>query len=48
MRNCEDTINGAPTNGKETLRMVQRLRQIESQLGLRTRARDARQAAETL
>src|SRR5258707_4025352 len=48
MRNCEETINGAPTNGKETLRMVRRLRQIESRLGLGTRARDARQAAETL
>jgi hypothetical protein len=48
MRKCEETINGAPTNGKETLRLVKRLRQIESQLGLGTRARDARQAAETL
>lgn len=48
MRKCEETINGAPTNGKETLRMVKRLRQIESKLGLGTRARDARQAAETL
>jgi Domain of unknown function (DUF4350) len=41
MRKCEETINGAPTNGKETLRLVKRLRQIESQLGLGTRARDA-------
>ena len=48
MHKCEETINGAPTNGKETLRLVRRLRQIESQLGLGTRARDARQAAETL
>ncbi len=44
MRNCEDAINGAPTNAKEALRMVSRLRQIESALGLRTRDRDARQA----
>ncbi|MGZ8847434.1 MAG: DUF4350 domain-containing protein [Pyrinomonadaceae bacterium] len=44
MRNCEDTINGAPTNAKESLRMVQRLREIESMLGLRTRSRDERQA----
>ena len=43
MRNCEDAINGAPTNAKESLRMVSRLRQIESALGLRTRERDARQ-----
>src|SRR5450759_2918995 len=46
MRNCEDAINGAPTNAKESLQMVSRLRQIESALGLRTRARDARQATE--
>ncbi|HMG73082.1 MAG TPA: DUF4350 domain-containing protein [Pyrinomonadaceae bacterium] len=46
MRNCEDAINGAPTNAKESLRMVRRLRQIESALGLRTRERDAKQATE--
>jgi hypothetical protein len=46
MRNCEDTINGTATSGKETLRMAQRLREIESALGLRARTRDARQAAE--
>lgn len=46
MRNCEDTINGAPTNARESLRMVKRLREIESRLGLGTRSRDARQAAE--
>jgi hypothetical protein len=48
MRKCEETINGAPTNGKETLRLVRRLRQIESRLGLGTRERDQKQAAETL
>src|SRR5712692_6854149 len=48
MRKCEETINGAATNGKETLRLVKRLRLIESRLGLGTRARDAKQAAETL
>jgi hypothetical protein len=46
MRNCEETINGAPTNGKEALRMVKRLRQIEAALGLRTRERDTRQEAD--
>ena len=46
MRNCEDTINGAATGARETLRMAQRLREIEAGLGLRTRARDARQASE--
>ena len=45
MRNCEDIINGAPTNAKESLRLVRRLRQIESALGLGTRARDVKQAA---
>ena len=48
MRTCEETINGAATTGKETLRLVKRLRQIESRLGLGTRARDERQAAEIL
>jgi Domain of unknown function (DUF4350) len=46
MRNCEDTINGASTSARETLRMAQRLREIESALGLRARARDTKQAAE--
>lgn len=43
MRSCEDTINGAPTNGRETLQLVKRLREIESKLGLQGRARDAKQ-----
>jgi len=46
MRNCEETINGAPTTAKEALRMAKRLRQIEDRLGLGSRARDIRQAAE--
>src|SRR5215831_1761502 len=46
MRSCEDTINGAPTNGRETLRLVKRLRGIEARLGLQGRARDARQSVE--
>jgi hypothetical protein len=48
MRNCEDTINGAPTNARESLRMAKRLREIESRLGLGARARDDRQAAERI
>jgi hypothetical protein len=48
MRNCEETINGAATNAKESLRMVRQLRQIESALGLGTRERDAKQAAEEI
>lgn len=43
MRNCEDIINGAPTNAKESLRLARRLRDIESTLGLGTRSREARQ-----
>ncbi len=46
MRNCEEAINGVPTNARETLRMVRQLRQIEAALGLRTRERDTKQAAE--
>jgi hypothetical protein len=46
MQNCEDTINGAPTNAKETLRLVRRLREIESALGLRMRSRETKQSSE--
>jgi len=44
MRTCEDTINGAPTNARETLKLVKRLRDIEARLGLQGRARDAKQS----
>ena len=43
MRSCEDTINGAPINARETLRLVRSLRKIEARLGLQGRARDAKQ-----
>ena len=46
MRTCEDTINGASTSARDTLRLAQRLREIESALGLRARARDAKQASD--
>ena len=46
MRSCEDVINGAPTNGRETLRLAKRLREIEASLGLQGRARDSKQNAE--
>jgi hypothetical protein len=48
MRNCEEAINGVPTNARESLRMVRQLRQIEFALGLRTRERDAKQAADQI
>jgi uncharacterized protein DUF4350 len=44
MRSCEDTINGAPTGAKETLRLVTRLRDIEARLGLQERFRDTKQS----
>jgi hypothetical protein len=44
MRSCEDVINGAPTNGREALRLAQRLRQLEASLGLQGRARDTKQS----
>ncbi len=43
MRSCEDVINGAPTNGRETLRLARQLRELEASLGLQGRARDAKQ-----
>ena len=43
MRSCEDTINGAPTSARETLRLVQSLRALELRLGLQGRARDTKQ-----
>ena len=46
MRNCEDVINGAPTNARRSLDLARRLRNIEAALGLRMRAREAKQAAE--
>jgi len=46
MRSCEDTINGAHTTERETLRLVRSLREIEARLGLQGRARDAKQNVE--
>ncbi|MEO8435589.1 MAG: DUF4350 domain-containing protein [Pyrinomonadaceae bacterium] len=46
MRNCEDVINGAPTNSQQSVGLAKRLRSIESKLGLRMRSREIRQAAE--
>lgn len=43
MRSCEDVINGAPNSAKDVLRLAQRLREIESKLGLGARSRDAKQ-----
>jgi uncharacterized protein DUF4350 len=48
MRQCEETINGAPTSGRQAVDLVRRLREVEKSLGLRMRSRDARQAAERI
>jgi hypothetical protein len=45
MRSCEDTINGAATSAKDTLKLVRRLREVEARLGLQGRARDDKQNA---
>ena len=48
MRECEETINGAPISWRQTLDLVRRLREVEKDLGLRMRSRDIRQAAENI
>jgi hypothetical protein len=48
MRQCEETINGAPTTSRQALDLVRRLREVEGTLGLRMRSRDARQAVENI
>lgn len=46
MRQCEETINGAPTTWRQAIDLVRRLREVERSLGLRMRSRETRQAAE--
>ena len=48
MRNCEDVINGAPTNSQSSIRLATRLRELEGALGLRMRSREIRQQAEKI
>jgi hypothetical protein len=48
MRQCEEAINGEPINSRQSISLVRRLREIERDLGLRMRSRDARQAAENI
>ncbi len=48
MRQCEETINGAPTSWRQAIDLVRRLREVERTLGFRMRAREARQAAEKI
>jgi hypothetical protein len=46
MHDCEEAINGAPTNARQALALVAGLREVERTLGLRMRAREIRQAKE--
>ena len=48
MHECEDAINGEPVDGRKSLGLVARLREVERALGLRMRSRETRQAAEGL
>ena len=48
MRECEEVINGRPCNWRESIDLVRRLREVERDLGLRMRQREARQAAENI
>lgn len=48
MRECEDAMQGAPVDGRKSLELVKRLREVERALGLRLRSRETRQAAEGL
>ena len=48
MRQCEDAINGEEITWRQSLDLVRRVRQLERDLGLQTRWRDARQAAENI
>jgi hypothetical protein len=48
MQECEDTINGAQTNERQSIDLVRRLRAIEGALGLRMRSREVKQAAEKI
>ncbi|HEU4933277.1 MAG TPA: DUF4350 domain-containing protein [Pyrinomonadaceae bacterium] len=48
MRQCEEAINGAPISARQSIDLVRRLRDVERRLGLLTRQRDERQAAEKI
>jgi Domain of unknown function (DUF4350) len=48
MRQCEQAINGEPINWRQSIDLVRRLREVESELGLRMRSREVRQATENI
>ena len=48
MRQCEEAINSGSINARQSIDLVKRLRDVERRLGLLTRRRDERQAAEKI
>ena len=48
MRDCEETINGAKVNERQSIELAKRLRAVEAALGLRMRSREVKQAAEKI
>jgi hypothetical protein len=44
MSECEKIVNGSPTNARQTLALVARLRELERALGIQMRAREIKQA----
>ena len=48
MRQCEEAINGGQVSARQSIDLVRRLREVERRLGLLTRQRDERQAAEKI
>ena len=48
MRQCEEAINGAPVTWRQSIDLVRRLREVETDLGLRMRSREVKQAAENI
>jgi len=48
MRQCEEAINGGSITARQSIDLVKRLREVEKGLGLLTRRRDERQAAEKI
>ncbi|HEX9544647.1 MAG TPA: DUF4350 domain-containing protein [Pyrinomonadaceae bacterium] len=48
MRQSEEAINGAPISEQQSVQLVKRLRELESALGLRMRAREAKQTAQNI
>jgi hypothetical protein len=48
MRQSEEAINGGAITERQSIALVKRLREVESQLGLRMRSRDIRQSAQNI